>query len=531
MANAIKHLVQVEVGGIQQYIFEGARLREWRGASALLDRINRRALGRVVADEPVEVIRSGGGVAVLLVPDDAPDGTAERMEDRLTRLYESEAPGASAYATRVEGTGESVLDLMDRLALQAATERELAPAFDSDASLLGPMVRFCDSCGRRPAETAWTLGEDGELLCRCCHAKGSHGLRVRNGEAAGSLINRFADHRAEQDAPGWPPSDELPGLVPDDLEALAETDPNGDVALVQADGNALGQTIQQIDELDAYRDFSDRVAEAVETAVFDALANHPPREGTLPWEVVFLGGDDVLLFTAASIALPVAEALIENVRAETAPLTQPYDRDHLSLGVGIAAADPHVPASVLRDLAGELEDSAKELAYARGEEVSTVDYHRLTGEGTTTLNHVREESLRPERDYRSHDDQPRTRLTARPFTADQLRSVRGVASAWQEAGLPSGKLHRLRESLFESPAAARKAWTHVVARASDERRPAWRWLQDLSAGGHTPTDAALPWTAAGREPAQRQTYLLDVLDARALQPDVARQDTHQPDTA
>jgi len=524
-------LLQIEVGSIQQHIFEGARLREWRGASALLDRIDRRELPRVVADEPVEVIRSGGGVAVLLVPEGAPGGTAERMERRLTRLYQESAPGASAHAARVEGTGEPALDLMDRLALEAAAERERAPVFDSDTALLGPLVRFCDSCGRRPAETARTLGEEGELLCRSCSRKGRHGLRVRSGEAEGSLINRFAGFLGEQERPGWPPAEDLPGLVPDDLEALAGTDPAGDVALIQADGNALGRTIQEIDELEAYRDFSEQVAEAVQTAVFDALADHPPRGDTLPWEVVFLGGDDVLLFTAASIALPVAEALIDNVRAETAPLTRPYDRDHLSLGVGIAAAGPHVPASVLRGLAGELEDSAKELAYARGEEVSTVDYYRLTGEGATTLDHVREESLRPERDYRSHDGQPRTRLTARPFTADQLRSVRSVASAWQEAGLPSGKLHRLRESLFESPAAARKAWTHVVARAPDERRPAWRRLQDLSVNGRAPTDAALPWTAAGREPAQRQTYLLDVLDAQALQPDAARQDTHRPDTA
>ena len=514
-------LIQVEVGGIQQYIFEGARLREWRGASALLDRIDRRALGQVVADEPVEVIRSGGGVAVLLVPNDAPGGTAERIEEELIGLYESEAPGAAAYATRVEGTGESVLDLMDRLALRAATERERVPVFDADASLLGPLVRFCDSCGRRPAEMARTLGGEGELLCRCCHAKGRHGLRIRNGEAAGSLINRFAEHRAEHDAPGWPPADDLPGLVPDDLEALAETDPNNDVALIQADGNALGQTIQQIDELDAYREFSDRVAEGVETAVFDALIDHPPRDGTLPWEVVFLGGDDVLLFTAASIALPVAEALIENVRAETAPLTRPYDRGYLSLGLGIAAADPHVPASVLRGLAGELEDSAKTLAYAREEEVSTVDYHRITGEGATTLDHVREESLRPERDYRAREDQPPTRLTARPFTAEHLRAVRTVASAWQASELPHGKLHRLRESLFESPAAARKAWAHVLARAPDDRRPAWRQLQDLSVNGQAAGEAALPWTRAGDDSGRRETYLLDVLDARALQPDAA----------
>lgn len=512
-------LLQIEVGGIQQYIFEGSRLREWRGASALLDRIDRQALGAVVEDEPVEVVRSGGGVAVLLVPPDAPDGTADRVEEKLIRLYRTEAAGAPAYATQVEGEDVPVLDLMDRLALTAAVERERVPVFDSDTALLGPMVRFCDSCGRRPAEEHRTLGEEGELLCHRCHAKGRHGLKVRKGVADGSLIDRFAHYLEDSSAPDWPSADDLSGTVPADLEALAEQDPNGDVALIQADGNALGQTIQQISDLEAYRDFSDQIAAAVQTAVFDTLAEHPPRDGTLPWEVVFLGGDDILLFTTASIALPMAETLIENVRTETAPLTEPYDREYLSLGVGIVAADPHVPVSVLRRLAGDLEDSAKELSYAHDEEVSAVDYHRVAGQGGTTLDHVRQETLRPERDYWDEPSASRTRLTARPFTADDLRSVRSVATAWQEACLPRGKMHRLRECLFKSPAEASRAWTHVVSRAPDERRPVWQRLGELSTPGDVPKDAQLPWTRSeeGGDGPRRETYLLDVLDALALQ--------------
>jgi hypothetical protein len=513
-------LLQIEVSGIQQFIFESNRLREWRGASALLSRMDHQVLDDVIAGTPVEKIRSGGGVAVLRVPSDAPDETADRVEETLARRYRDEAAGVPVHAARVEGSGVPVLELMDRLALKAATERERAPVVDGGAARLGPMVRFCDSCGRRAAEEHRTLGqEEGELLCRRCFEKGRHGLRVRRGVADGSILDRFA--RALGDRSGWPAPDAVPGCVPDDLEALAEADPNGKIALIQADGNALGRTIQQIDQLEAYREFSDGVAGAVETAVFDTLAEHPPRDGTLPWEVVFLGGDDVLLFTTASIALPVAQELAERVAGETASLMAPYGRDHLSLGTGIAAADPHVPASVLLELAGDLESSAKDLAYAQDGDVSTVDYHRITGEGATTLHHIRDETLRPSRDYRAAGDgapsRAPTRLTARPFTTDQLASVRAVATAWEEAGLSRSKLHRLREALFESPAEAIRTWTHVVARASDDERPAWRRLQSLAPEGES--TQKLPWAAPSTSAApdvRRKTYLLDILDALAL---------------
>jgi hypothetical protein len=511
-------LLQVEVGGIQDYIFESTRLREWRGASALLSRLDHAVLPDVLSGAPAEVVRSGGGVALLTIDDEAPDGTAQRLASTLTERYREEAAGAQAYAAQVAGDAP-IPDLLARLALTAGMEREQAPVTDADTALLGSMTRFCDSCGRRPSEKQRAVGDTGELVCRRCFRKGEHGGKVRRGAAEHSVLNRFAEHVASEEGGRWPDPERLPSRVPADLSALAETDPNGEVALILADGNALGKSVQELEDLDTYRSFSAGISGAVETALFDTLAQHPPAEdGPLPWEVVFLGGDDVLLLTAASIALPITETFARQVAERTAPVTEPHGRDHLSMGIGVAAGDPHVPIRVLRRLAGELEESAKELAYARDEEVTTVDYHRITGEGSTTLDHVREHTLRPARDYRGDRHETATRLTGRPFTLDRLHAVREVAARWKEAGLPGSKLHQVREALFESPAEAMRTWAHVVARASDEKRRAWQALSDVADA--SPTDVELPWTTPA-DPSlnaapSRQSHFLDVMEALEL---------------
>jgi len=512
-------LLQVEIGGIQRYIFEGSRLREWRGASALLDYVSRAKLREVVDETPVDLIRSGGSVAVLGLRADGSEETARTMGKKLQAVYREWVPGAQVYVADIPGDAKSASRLLSRLSYAANERQERAPAFDAGTEQLGAMGRLCDSCGRRLAREQRTLGDEGELVCQTCSAKGRYGVRVRNGHAPNSVISRFAGHVEHAEGPdSWPSPDTIAGFVPNDLSDLAATDPNGDIALILADGNALGQTVQQIDDFSSYRQFSAGIADAVETALFDALAGHPPRDGTLPWEVIFLGGDDVLLVTAASIAVPVVDRLLTRTHETTEPVVSNLGRSHLSMGVGMVVADPHVPMTVLHRLAGELESSAKDLAYSRDDEVSTIDFHRITGEGGTTMDHVREHTLRPRRDYRAHSDAPPTQLTARPFTLDTFRDVSRVARTWKEAGLPKSKLHQLRESLFESPAEAMRSWAHVVARASKDNRSAWHELATLTGGAARPGDLELPWTTAAEEPAtqQRDTYVLDVLDLYAI---------------
>lgn len=548
-------LLQVEVGGIQNYIFEGARLREWRGASALLDRIERRDLPELLEGEPAEIIRSGGGTLILRTTEPLSEEETKALARRAAATYRREAPGALTYSAAVDTESEptdAISELLGHLSFAAARTRGQHPGIASGAELLDPMARFCDSCGERPAEEHRTLGDTAELVCRACAAKGSHGRKVRRGQAPESLISRFgtflkggaSDGGPRDDgAPGaWQSIEDVPGLVPGDLTEIGAVDESGEIAVIAADGNRLGATIQMINDLEAYRSFSSGIAALVTESVFSALAAlAPPRtpgrgaEARLPWEIIFLGGDDILLVTTADLTVPLTQRICEEVEQRSRALFDRLglERDFLSMATGIAVADPHVPIGVLRRLAGDLEGRAKDRTYEAaeaGREVSTADFHRLTASGTTTLQSIRSTELRPRR----HLEAVEAKLTMRPFTMEELREVTQLARRWLSAGLPGSKVQHLREYLFESPAEATRAWTHVVTRTKSEG--ARRALQDLmrlggesAASGSGAADIATqgdgatggdvvrvraPWL--GTEENVRRTYLLDVIELMEL---------------
>jgi hypothetical protein len=343
-----------------------------------------------------------------------------------------------------------------------------------------------------------------------------------------SLLDRFRRYLSQREEGASPTpvdADDLPACVPDDLNAIAEAG-DGEIALIQADGNSLGKTVQELVSLAQYRSLSEQVGEAVETALFETLAQHGPRGGTLPWEVLFLGGDDILLATADDIALTVVTSLVRRIEDRTEAIFSkpPLDaigRSHLSFGAGVVIADPHVPIAVLRELSHQLERSAKRRTYARlnedpDAEISTLDIHRITGSGSASLDHIRSYALQPRR-VGGFDA---VRLTRRPFTLGEVEEVIRVAQAWSESSIPTSKLHALRESLFVSPAEAMRQWTHVVGRASPKHRTAWMQLYDLLDQDNASGDYSRPPFMAHRSTGHHEdasypaitTPLLDVID-------------------
>jgi CRISPR-associated protein Cmr2 len=102
---------------------------------------------------------------------------------------------------------------------------------------------------------------------------------------------------------------------------------NGFIAHIYADGNNMGQYIRdQIRTPQDYREFSNNIFEATEQSVYAALAGHltphyyiPDAQSnrkkepvwTHPFEIITIGGDDVLLIVPANKALAIAKTIGE----------------------------------------------------------------------------------------------------------------------------------------------------------------------------------------------------------------------------
>ncbi|MBM4430904.1 MAG: hypothetical protein FJ026_11250, partial [Chloroflexi bacterium] len=180
--------------------------------------------------------------------------------------------------------------------------------------------------------------------------------------------------------------------------------PNRFVGLIYADGNNVGSMVARISSPARYRQFSRRLYQATEEAVLDALAEHlqpkyvasaldperPDREKMWvhPFEIITIGGDDLILIVPGDKALPIAQSIGErleetlgchacegaNENRYSAQRYHHYDDEgqptfqargyepQISLSAGVVVAAENTPIYFLWGLAEQLIRSAKRQA-------------------------------------------------------------------------------------------------------------------------------------------------------------------------
>lgn len=179
-------------------------------------------------------------------------------------------------------------------------------------------------------------------------------------------------------------SGKLPGTIeqmPEDLEQLAGD--SGYIAVIHADGNGIGirrktyaGESDNIDKEPTFENFIEKevrneqffygMRTAVRACVVNALKEVFDEETLkkhkkLPYHLLMLGGDDLLLITQPQYAFPF---IIEYSRQLSACCNVPYrdsQKRPISIGAGIAIAHHNVPFYHLHMLAESLADSAKKL--------------------------------------------------------------------------------------------------------------------------------------------------------------------------
>jgi len=254
---------------------------------------------------------------------------------------------------------------------------------------------------------------------------------------------------------------------------------NGFVAYIYADGNNMGGYIQKITTPQEYQDFSEDVDNATRYAVFQALAEHlQPRqlkgnnksESTLqdgawihPFEIITIGGDDIILIVPADRALAIAktigeefEKLLSNSSAykEVAPrcFYHRYSPAHallsecqLSMSIGVLIADCKTPIYYAKKLYEQLLKSAKKRAkdlkkhgYCGG----TVDF--LVMKSVTaiasSIEDFRKEAL-------TKESPQKLKLYAAPYTLHEIGGLIDSVKALKKAEFPKSQLYQIRSFL------------------------------------------------------------------------------------
>ena len=429
---------------------------------------------------------------------------------------------------------------------------------------IGPYQKRCTSCERRPAiippESTF------RVLCEACARKYVTGRASKKQLKPGEL-----DHftkplkwspankgkKEEYLLNDWislyngyvkVPSDDSPKdeQVPDgpnDLTDIAkESKPENYIAFIYADGNNMGAYLENIATPAQYRQFSERVFIALQKAAFDALAKHltPTDKNIHPFEIISIGGDDLILIVPGSAAFDVVHAIGENfdrqfdsqkeftaVTPDNLRKSQRYKQKKwmrnqdmqpaFSLSLGFVIAEEHTPIGFLEHLAHSLLKSAKtraktlkkkEVGYLGG----TVDFLTLKSISmiTSELSDFRKKFYKTETD---------NSLTMRPFTLHELSGFIKTIQAFKKDDFPRSQLYQLQQSLELGKATSTLDYLYFRSRLKEgkgkllqkqiERK--WQAVSDDDDNNLGPWYAMLQ--KEGTDKKCYETLLLDLIEA------------------
>jgi hypothetical protein len=413
-------LVCFDTDRIKQYLFATNRLKEIRGGSALLrylDERRREDLENLYGRD--KVAYSAGGGAAVLVPTEQ---EAEELIARVERNFRAATITASITGVFLppggdgEKFGERMRDAGQHLRWAKALKAELTTL------PIEPYMRLCDSCGQQPVVTRAGDGS-GDQLCCACDKKRRLGSSKREAES------------------------------PEDLDTIGSiASPPNYVGFIALDGNHVGNLLDRPQTIEQYRQFSDGLHDLTKDQTLAALERYgSPRKGIAPFEIVLIGGDDVLLITAADIAIEVAKEIaegFENRSSESVlgPAGLSGERDKLTMAGGVVLAHADFPIPAMHTLAEALQKEAKKLCATHKYTEGAMDFLVVSG-SDTDLNEMRR--LIPHR---------------RPYTLDEMKKLLKHIRDFKAQGFPTSQLQSMYQALFEGEVNAQLASIATLGR-------------------------------------------------------------------
>jgi len=367
MGKAASIQVEISLKRVQTFIFEVPRLKTMLGANALIGEVMRNDLPELLAGSgfpctwPTDV-----QLAAIDDPLDSADapykddpvelfgkGILVRDGGRFIAAFKNDAAAQVFIAEVEKKLGEKLPGVLFDVKLGDADRR---PA-DTETGLLDlPVLQVCQETGTGPAsDHSFDGGGKLRWHARSVSDRIKAGDRFYTGQTR-DVIGLLRDQLYPADRGGRP----------GDLGDLAS---HGYIALIHADGNGIGKRFKAFKDRDAglADDVRDALGEsffysmrvAVRRALVDALQctfKPDPERTNRAYEVLMLGGDDLLLVCGADYAMHFAVNYAKQL--ENYKLADGYP---LHVGIGVAIAKKTYPLHRLHELAEELASSAKRL--------------------------------------------------------------------------------------------------------------------------------------------------------------------------
>lgn len=520
-------LLLFDTDRIKSYVFATDKLREIRAASAILDKLNRQVMVDTATQLGGQKVYANGGRGLFLVDTDQFDEIMKKVKAK----YRAETFTASVTSVAVNG-----LEAVDWADTLISPQRELLDytlqmAKDSqerDVPLLShSFLNYCRSCGVEYAVDTVTENGQPKLVCPSCKKKvdydsdeikekiqGTEKIQGYVAEVTSGKVYEPADglwpylitklHQApqgqQQDYRSYLSGYERPERF-DDLADLSRT--TGYLALIYADGDAMGQQLEQIQTLNQMRSFADTVDDSIYDATIEAIKKHlRPRPNQpkkqWPFDILLLGGDDLVMVTRAESALEVGLHVMKRFGELTQKYSQEYETHPLHLSVGVTIAHANFPFGELLRLTESSLKFAKKAAAKRRQQDDRFHEGMLNFLVVSSANHLDfkqyyDDQLRVNAEYNSPVP-PNLYRSLRPYTAAKFEKLLEAARLLKELNTPRTKLEQLRALLFQT---RRQAMVDALSllfhwRSERQRRAIQKIVADFSPE-ESQTGLQFPW--------------------------------------
>lgn len=465
-----RSLIAFDTDHIKEYVFGTNKLKEIRGASSILDWLNREETVEVAKRFNAEKIYALGGSALFIVDSQQ----ADKLGKEVQKLYYEKTKGGTSITYAVqEIPGDdsqkvsvaNVLRLL-RLRLRLAKDNphvQRTPERDAQEVDAGTIIALpshallctCESCGANyavgVAKDADDPDEDEGRYCRVCLGKRDEDSRVKK-----ELSNAHKTPLSENslwgriiDALGkdyFSPDVPLPDR-PKDFNVFRQFAQGGKeyLGLIYADANNMGQAFDGL-ELPQLQALAEKIDKAVFAAMGYSIRTRLPLRGNMfPFDVLLIGGDDIVIVTPADKALEIAYALAEQFQHLT-------DQQH-TLSVGVVLAPVNYPFRLQHELVDRAIKEAKKAGAQQLQSVESGDKEQgsrvnfVVVTGNISLDYQKQYEVLPGITIAGNTDD--FYATMRPYTLKDLKWLLDCVREGNERQLGRTKLHQLREAILK----------------------------------------------------------------------------------
>jgi hypothetical protein len=499
-------LVHIEFRSVQPFLFAVPRLRAMLGANVILGELLRDSLpkaldGKTVAcpgllretpvTDPVDPLASHDDLEVALQ-----GGILSQDGGHFEAAFPSEKQ-AQDFAERASSTiRSSAPGLAFDVHVRCAGATDARPVSTSRSTEIVELPQFqpCEATGGGVAHKVRSVSSkpgDTMRVSLAAYRRFDAGNRLASGKS-NDWVGLLQEHLPLKDLP--PPST---------LEELAGDDY---LAVIHADGFSIGSRSdayanQETDTGPLARHvrkqlFFHRMRSVVRACVVRSLREvFTSGTGHRPFQLMMLGGDDLLLVCRAPYALPWLVAYAKELGQRTLADKQP-----LCVNAGVVVSRPSVPFHRLHTMADSLASSAKRLARASVPSGSTADWVVFSGAWSDDPIGVRQ------RDWVVHSGTDTLVLSGRPLPilGSGLETVEGLCRAAVELEgrvrsrqAARSQLRTLIESLPLGKLHADLAWQSLAVETQRAMRAA---------------GVVGPWTSFTSAPNTHLSRLIDLVE-------------------